>query len=318
MKIDVTKLISDLDSKEIDVLLKIYYCHEGVFNNSNDFEEGIIRSLTDKNLVSVNIESNENIIDLTNYGLSVCGTVLFNRINEKQNQFKKDISKIPERAVSCFVNRILWKDEGLVEKSYEDSLLKDILSDENLWYERALLHDERIGNALEEFYIILENLNFIENDNGQRWCLPEVEDFLKEEYKKIMNLTWNEEDSLKYYQFLYIYSQEQKNLINFTGSVADYRSRIYSDKIKPINYMTPSTGSDSKIILKYFGLSEKRVTSFLQDMQREGIVSQRYYPLNSSPFFDDDYKIFVINDIRDYMDYIKIHFLKPVVDSLLE
>ena len=59
MKMDVTELISKLDSKEINVLLKLYYYHEGVNNNSNDFEEEIIESLNDKNLISINIKSNE-------------------------------------------------------------------------------------------------------------------------------------------------------------------------------------------------------------------------------------------------------------------
>ena len=41
MKMDVTKIISDLGSKEIGILLKLYYYQEGVLNNSSDFEEEI-------------------------------------------------------------------------------------------------------------------------------------------------------------------------------------------------------------------------------------------------------------------------------------
>ena len=318
MKMDVTDLIHNLDSKEISVLINLYYYHEGVFNDSNKFEKDIINNLTEKNLVSVNIESNKNILDLTDYGLSVCGTVIFNIINENLNQFREEIKKLPERAVSCFVNRILWKVEGLEEIGLENPFINENLTNKTLWYERVLLHDERFGNTLERFYNILENLNFIKNEDGQRWCLPEVENFLKDEYKKIMNLTWTEEESLKYYQFLYTYSQEQKNLSNFSSAQDEYRSMFFSDRIKTNNRMYSSIGSNSIEILQFFGLNKRRIVGFLEDMQREGIVSYRYYPLSEQPIFNNDYKVFIINNTRDYMDYINIHFLKPVVDSLLK
>jgi len=316
MKMDVTELIHKLDSKEINVLLKLYYYHEGAINNLNDFEDEIINSLTDKNLISVNIESNENILDLTDFGLNVCGTVMLDIIDKNIFQYREEIKKLPERSVSCFVNRILWKDEGLEELALENPFSDESLQNQNIWYERVLLHDERFGSTLEKFYNILENLNLIENNEGQRWCLPEVENFLKGEYKNIMNLTWTEEESLKYYQFLYTYSQEQKNLFNSEGP-GEYRSMFYKDKIKPANYIVPTISADSKTVIQYFGLNKRRIINFLEDMQREGIVSHRYYPLSSSPIFVNDYKIFVINNLRDYMDYINIHFLKPVVDSIL-
>ena len=316
MKMDVTELIHKLDSKEISALLKLYYYHEGVLNNSNNLEDEIINSLTDKNLISINIESNENILDLTDYGLNVCGTVMLDIIDKNIFQFREEIKKLPERAVSCFINRILWKDEGLEELSIDNSLTDEPLKNENIWYERVLLHDERFGCNLEKFYNILENLNLIENSDGQRWCLPEVENFLKGEYKNIMNLNWTEEESLKYYQFLFTYFQEQKNLFNL-ASPGEYQSKFFSDKIKPANYIVPTIRADSNTVIKYFGLNKNRITNFLEEMRREGIVSHRYYPLSSSPIFVHDYKIYVINNVRDYMDYINIHFLKPVVDSLL-
>ncbi len=317
MKIDVTKLIHNLDSKEINVLLKLYYYQEGVAKSSYDFGEEIINNLTDKNLISINIESNENILGLTDYGLSVCGTVMFTRVNENSKQFQKEIQNLPERAIACFINRILWKDEAIKENGFIDPITDQYSYNENLWYESVLLKDERIGNALEQFYNILENLNFIENNNGQRWCLPEVENFLKNEYKKIMDLTWAEEDSLKYYFFFYVYAQEQKNLINFSGNGEEYRSMFYGDEINPTDYLFSSNRSDPRILLSSLGLSEKRIIGFLEEMQDKGIVGERYYPLSSSSFFSDDEKIFVIKDIKSYMDYIKKQFLTPIVDSLL-
>jgi len=316
MKMDVTEIISNLDSKEINVLLKLYYYHEGVNNNSNDFEQEIIESLTSKNLISINIETNENILDLTDFGLNVCGTVMLDIIDKNVFQFRNEIKKLPERAVSCFVNRILWKDEGLEELAIEDPFADNPLKNKNIWYERVLLHDERFGGTLEKFYNIIENLNLIENNDGQRWCLPEVENFLRGEYKNIMNLTWTEEEALKYYQFMYTYSQEQKNLFNLSGP-GEYRSMFYRDKIKPANYIVPKINADSKTVIQYLGLNKRRILNFFEDMQREGIVSNRIYPSNSSPIFVNDYTIYVINNVRDYMDYININFLKPVVDSLL-
>ena len=121
MKMDVSEIIQKLDLKEINVLLKLYYYQENVLNNSNDFEDEIISSLSNKHLISVNIESNENILDLTDYGINVCGTVMLNRINKFSDQFREETNKLSERAVSCFVNRILWKDEDRVHFFSETS-----------------------------------------------------------------------------------------------------------------------------------------------------------------------------------------------------
>jgi hypothetical protein len=317
IKMDVTELISKLGTKEINTLLKIYYQQGGIFEDSYNLEEEIINSLTEKKLISVSIDSNENILNLTDDGLNVCGTVMFNRINENQNQFKIEIKKLPERAVSCFVKRILWKDEAIEENGFVDPIRRNFFINENLWYERTLLDDEKICSTLEKFYSILENFGFIENNNGQRWCLTEVENFLKEEYRNIMNLTWNEEDSLKYYYFFLNFAKEQKNLINFSGNTNEYRSVFYSDTLRPADYMYPTTGVDSKTILTSYGLSEKRIIGFLKDMQTQGIVYHRFQPISSESYFGDSYKIFIVKDITNYLDYLKIQFLKPVVDSLL-
>ena len=318
MKIDVSEIIQKLDLKEINVLLKLYYYQEGVLNSSNDFEDETISSLTKKELITIDIGSNKNVLDLTDYGIDVCGTVMINRINKNSVHFKEETNKLPERAVSCFVNRILWKDTGLENISIQDPFDYDeAIKNENLWYERVLLHDERFGNALEKFYNILEDFEFIENLDGQRWCLPEVENYLRDEYKKIMNLSWAEEDSLKYYQFLFTYSKETKNLIDFTGSNNEYLSMYYHKKRRPVNFIKPAYGSICDMIIDNFGLKKRRIINFFEEMKQEGIVSFRDYPPDHTPMFINNYRLFVINNIRDYMDYINIHFLKPVVDSLL-
>jgi hypothetical protein len=316
MKTDVTKIISNLDYKEINLLLKLYYFQKGVIKNSNDFDKIIVKKLTDKNLIAVSIKSNENIISLTDYGLSVCGTVMFDRVSNNSKQFHKEIERLPERAVACFIKRILWKDSGLNEEGIISLIKEGFNIADNIWYERVLLKDARICNSLEEFYNILEKLSLIENNDGQRWCLPEVENYLKDEYGKLMDLTWIEEDSLKYYFFFLVYAQEQKNLINFSGLDEEYRSILYDD-FDLSNYMSVPNITDSKMLLSTLGISKKRIISFLEDMQLREIVGERYYPLINSSFFANEDNIFVINDIKGYIEYIKNQFLTPVVDSLL-
>jgi len=317
MKMDVSKLVHDLDSKEISVLLKLYYYQDGVAKGFDELEEDILNSLTDKNLITANIESDENIVGLTDYGLSVCGSVMFNRINKNSKLFKQKIQVLPERAVACFINRIMLKDTLGKENSFTDSITEPFELNESFWYESVLLNDERIGNTLEKFYEILEGLGFIESINGQRWCSPEVENFLKKEYKEIMDLTWAEEDSLKYYFFFYVYAQDQKNLVNFSGDKEEYRSMFYGEKSNPSDFWFLSNRSDPKILLDSLGVSENRIIGFLEEMQGKEIVNERYYPMSSFSFFNDDEKIYVIKDIKSYMEFIKIQFLLPVVNSLI-
>jgi len=56
---------------------------------------------------------------------------------------------------------------------------------------------------------------------------------------------------------------------------------------------------------------------FLAEMQDNGFVTESYYPLSSFSFFSDEDKIFVIKDIKEYMEFSKEKFLEHVVDSLL-
>jgi len=52
-------------------------------------------------------------------------------------------------------------------------------------------------------------------------------------------------------------------------------------------------------------------------MQEKGFISERYYPFSSFSFFSDEDTIYVIQDIKKYMQFCYSKFLAPVVDSLL-
>ena len=319
MEIDISRLIHNLDSGEIDALLSLYYNRDGIIKNfkGTEFKKGTLQSLIDKNLINASLDEDENVLSLTEEGFNVCGSVMFDRINDNKELFKKEIKEIPERTVASLVNRVMWKDVVGKETGLVDQVMKPYALDESFWYERVLLKDERIGNALEKFYNSLEKFDFIKTVNGERWCSPEVESYLRDEYKDIMDLTWTEEDSLKYYFFFYVYAQDQKNLINFSGDGEEFRSMFYGEDSAPPDYWFSSNRSDPRNLLSSLGLSESRIMGFLGEMESNQIVGERYYPLSSFSFFSEEDKIFVVNNIRSYMNYITKKFLKPVVDGLL-
>jgi hypothetical protein len=317
MDTDLTRLIHSLEEGEINALLKLYYNRDGTIKGSNDLKEENLHNLVDKNLISTSIDEDENVVTLTDYGLSVCGSVMFDRINENKELFEQKIQELPERAISCLVNRVMWKDVVSKETGAVDPVTKPYALDESLWYERVLLKDKRIGDTLEQFYNILEGFGFIKNIDRQRWCSPEVENFLKDEYRDIMDLSWSEEDSLKYYYFFYVYAQDQKNLIDFSGDGEEFRSMFFGEDANPPDYWFSSNRSDPRSFLSSLGISEVRIMAFLGEMQINGIVSERHFPLSSFSFFSDEDKIFVISDIKSFMKYIKNKFLYPVVDSLI-
>jgi hypothetical protein len=320
MEDNISRLVQNLDSEETNVLLKLYYNKDGIVKGytESDFEEETLHDLVEKNLVITNMVAGESVVSLTNEGLDVCGTIMYSRVNEKNLEFKTEIQVLPERAVACLVNRVLWRDIVSKEDGLVDPTTKIYALDESLWYERVLLKDKRIGNTLEKFYKILEDVGFVKNIEGQRWCSPEVENYLREEYRDIMGLTWTEEDSLKYYYFFYIYAQDQKNLINFSGDGEEYRSMFLDESSIKLEYMFSPNQSDPHTLISALGVSEKRATDFLEEMLNREIVSERYYPLSSFSFFGDDDKIYVIKDIKKYIEYITSKFLTPVVDSLLK
>jgi hypothetical protein len=211
----------------------------------------------------------------------------------------------------------MWKDVVTKEGGFVDTVTKPYALDESLWYERVLLKDKRMSDTLEMFYNVLEELGFIKTVEGEQWCSPEVENFLKDEYKDIMGLTWDEEDSLKYYFFFYVYAQDQKNLINFSGDGEEYRSMFFGVDSTPPDYWFSSNRLDPRTLLSSLGVSESHIMSFLEEMETYEIVSERYYPLSSFSFFSEEGKIFVISNIKSYLGYITERFLAPVVNSLL-
>ena len=269
METDITRLVLGLGSGEINVLLELYYNRDGVIKNfkRSDLKKETLQSLIDKNLINTSLESDENVVSLTEEGLSVCGSVMFNRINENKELFKQKIQFLPERAVASLVNRVMWKDVVTKEGGFVDPVTKPYALDESVWYERVLLKDKRIRDTLEKFYNVLEELGFIKTVEGEQWCSPELENFLREEYKNIMGLTWDEEDSLKYYFFFYVYAHDQKNLINFSGDREEYRSMFFGEDSTPPDYWFSSNRSYPRTLLSSLGVSESRIMSFLAEME---------------------------------------------------
>ena len=320
MEINLGGLIQNLEASEIATLLQLYYNKDRVVkgNDETNFNEGILHSLLDKNLVLTSLISGESIISLTDEGLGICGSMMLDRIKTKDIEFKTEIQIIPQRIVSCLIKRVMWNDTITKENGQIDEITKPYALDESIWYERVLLNDERMRLSLNKLYSILEDFDFIKTTDGEQWCSPEVENYLKDQYKNVMDLTWTEEDSLKYYYFFYIYAQDQKNLIDFTGDGEQLRSMFFSEGAISTDYWTGSNQTGPHTMLSSLGVSEKRAIGFLEEMQVKDIVSERYYPMSSFSSFGEEDKIFVIKDIKDYMDFISKKFLTPVVDSLLK
>lgn len=317
MEINQSKLNESLNSIEIDALINLYYNQEGSNQglDTPSIDEETLASLVDKNLISTKIGEDKSLVSLTEAGLTLFGTVMKYQIDAKEELFKEKLQKLPERAIATLVNRVIWKDEVRKESGIVDPITKPYALDETLGYERVLLKDKKIQKTLERFYNILEEVDFLKNIQGQRWYSPEVEEYLKNKYRNMMDLTWQEEDSLKYYYFFYIYAQDQRNLINFSGKGEEYKSMFF-DENNPPDYWFSSNRNDPHQLLSSLAISDQRTIGFLEEMNVKDIVSERSYPLSSFSFFSDNEKIFVIKDIKAFMDYIRRNFLIPVVDSL--
>ena len=319
MEKNITRLIQSLKSDEIEMLLSLYYNQEDITKTLNqDFlSNESVNNFLEKKLINLKVEQGHNNITLSDEGFNICELIINSRLIKYEKDFKKEIKKLPERLIACLVKRVMWKDKISKESGLIEPLTKLYTLDENLWYERVLLKDKRIKQNLEDFYKSLEKLGFVKNIQGQRWCSQIVENFLKSKFKNIMDLSWSEEDSLKYYYFFYVYAQDQKNLINFAGEGEQYRSMFFGDNYTPPEYWYSSNRSDPRTLLSSLGLNEQRVIGFLHDMQGKDIVNERMYPLSSFSFFSDDEKIFIVKDINNYMKYIKERYLSPIVESLL-
>jgi len=313
---DLEALVRMLDAAEIDVLLQLYYLRETSEETFAETVHETVERLIEQHLVSKLGGAEKPVVRLTDEGLSVCSSVMFHRVQDNVKRFRAKTAALPERAVSCLVNRILWHEFPGITEGYVGMYPKPYAEDENLWYERVVLQDKRMRGVLDRFYTVLESLGFVQTVEEQRWCSPEVEAFLKEEYTNVVDLSWAEEDALKYYFFFYIYAQGQKNLIDFSGEDTVLRSLFFGDDTTPPDYWYSTNRLDPRTLLSTLGISEARVLSFLEDMQQKTMVNERYYPLPSFSFFSDEDKLFVIKDIKAYMELITHQFLTPVVDAL--
>ena len=311
MEEKISRLVKGLGEEQVETLLSIYYNKDSISS-----ENKTILDLIDKNLVSTKMQNGKSLLELTDEGLSLCGSVMFEKKKNKKEIFKEKTSNLPQRAVSCVINRIMFRNP-LVKESGRIDPVNEPYADDGMWFERSLLKDKRINVVLSTIYGVLEDVGLAKNIDNQRWCTPEVEDFLKKEFGSVMDLSWMEEDSLKYYYFFCIYAQDQKNLINFAGAGKEYRSMFLGEKASPVDYWFSTNRADPRGFITNLGLSEHRIMEFLSEMQNADFVNERYYPLSSFSFFSDEDKIFVIKDITRYMDFIKNKFLEPVVDSLL-
>ena len=312
MEINHTKKIRSLKKDEINTLINLYY------DTSLVEDEELLSSLVEKNLVSTQVEQNKNKLFLTDLGLNLCGTVMFDRIKQNKEKFEEKINSFSERGLSLLVNRIIYHNPVRNENGKVSPVNEPYSFDENFWYERVLLKSKRFTDLMDSFYGILEELDFVKNVNGEIYSSPEIEDFLKDRFKDVIDLTWSEEDSLKYYYFFCLYASDQKNLINFSGEGKIYRSMFFNEEKNASDFLFSNNNSDPRSLLYNLGLSEKRVISFLEEMEGKNIVTERYYPLSGFSFFNSEDKIFVIIDINEYMEFTKTKFLEPVVKSILK
>ncbi len=311
MEIKHNKKIENLSKSELNTLINLYY------DTTLVEDENLLNLLIEKNLVSSEISKNKNKLLLTDTGLDLCGTLMIDKIEEKKNLFEEKTKDISERALSCLVNRIIYNTPLVNESGHIEPVNEAYSLDENHWYERVLLKDDRFIEIMNQFYDIVEDLGFVKRVDSEIYSSPEIEEFLKNRYKDVMDLSWSEEDSLKYYYFFYIYAQDQKNLINFAGCGEEYRSMFYGEETSPPDYWYSSNRSNPRSLLSNLGISEKRVLGFLSEMEEKEIVNERSYPLSSFSFFSANDKIYVIQDIKKYMEYCKVKFLDPVVESLI-
>ena len=321
MNLETDSLPSSLEDDEIGLLLRLYYLKEGstadLFDTVSD--EKTLQNLMSKNLISTTVISGETMLSLTETGLDLCGSMMFSKTKDNTTIFHERIQVLPQRAVSCLINRILWRKDGEPGLGLFDFSIPTFPLDESLWFERVLLQDDRMKQILGGVYVVLESVDLIKEVDGQWWYSPEVEAFLKQEYTNTQDLTWFEEDSLKYYFFFYLYAQDQKNLIDFNGDGGEtMRSRFFDSITNPVEYWLSTEHPDVHSLADHLGLSEKRIKTFLEDMKKQDILNERFYALSSSSFFTDDETLYVIEDIKAYMKNLDTLFLTPVVDSLVK
>ena len=307
---DEHSILQRLEEDDVNVLLQLYYQQERIVDDIEETES--LRRLLDRQLVSTLVPDGVNVI-LTEQGLAICDSIFQSRMERQIETFRERISVLPSRAVACIVNRLLWRKKMFpeFEQYYESAQVE-------AWFEGVLLSVPEIQQVIGGLYMVLDSLGLaakVENE----WCCPSgVEVFLRDEYQDVMDLSWAEEDSLKYYYFFYGYARDQRHLIDFSQCNDRYRSMFFGNSSFPSEWWFSSNRLNPHSLLVQLDLSKNRVVSFLRRMQRLGVIEERYYPLSTFSVFTDGDTMFVIKDIGDYMRFITETFLKPVAEALLQ
>jgi len=154
-------VVKTLNKEEVDVLLNLYHNADDIvvkdLNQLNEPRDTILQDLINKNLVTTTVVDDKNILSLTEDGLNICGSIMFHKIEEKKSLFKQKTQDLPERAVTCLVNRVMWPEESSEKKTrVTNQVVMYYDSDKKIWYEKVLLMDKRMQGLLEKFYNILE------------------------------------------------------------------------------------------------------------------------------------------------------------------
>ncbi len=312
-------IAEQLSQREIEVLLRLYYHGEDVVDtlDGSDEEKMLMQQMTEKKLVQTQMQPEGHVVSLTEQGLSVCGSIMAQKVQQTVPTFQERIKELPRRAVSCLVNRLLVREQPVSSERCVVGYPRLEEMDQLLWYEQVLLLDDRMQKVLNSFYQILDSLDLIKVRNAQWWCAPAVEEFLRAEFAETDDLSWVEEDSLKYYYFFHVYAQDQKHLIDFSGDGSHVRSQFFEEETLMGQWFI-GMPSDPRMLLHSLEISERRIRRFLETMQKQGLVAERYYPMSSFASLQQQDQLFVIQNIKGYVDHISSLFLDPVVKNLLD
>jgi len=307
--------LHEMQADEADILLRLYY-RQGALGEISAGDDSVIKKLVEKQLISTMVERGQTIVSLTTTGLDACSSMMLHQVQDTTDAFRQHIQVLPQRVVTCLVNRVIWHPS--VEMPLCSSSVNYRPVNENvLWYERVLLFSDQIKQALGGLYVILDSLKLASKADGQWWCPPEVETFLKNEYKDQLGLSWGEEDMLKYYYFFSSYAFQQKNMLDMSGLAPRYKALLSGEPLSAVSW-SGATAMGLQSLTQQLELNQNRVHSMFNRMCNQGFVQERYYPLSAFSMNDDEDTVFFIKDIKGYMKFIDNQFLEPVVTALLE
>jgi hypothetical protein len=284
----------DSATQSLELLVKIYI-------GQNIRNEGILQSevkekdqtamLLSKALISENhwylgqFKTSEK-------GSEIASAIVKRRIEEKREQLRAKLSKIPKRALGFFVKRYVSKDLALraskptpfypVVHSWEEC----ILADSRIW----ILWDELFA-ALEFCGLCVKTHYYVATRGGELRGLcyvisPETREFLIEHFSSPD------------------FSPEQENAI-----------RIYA-VFKRLDYVLSINDVDSMRqqyyqLLKDASVSEEQLAGIVDATNKVGITSE-YHGLLSKG------KPFEISDVSRFRVYLDQNLLQPAVNILLQ